>query len=141
MLILESTSLCPLEHIEFFPRFPFLCELAIERWRIEMVEDSVSPVHRSAERVCHCCIYVLLIKIYFLVQFMCILNTNIESMDVFNCLYMVDYIIARIALTHLYISCVLCLLLLRENCNCNCIGKSQWGSTSTVQKRVQSYVP
>ena len=79
-----------------FPILPFLCELAIERWRIEVVEaqveDSVSPVPRSANRVCHYCIYVLLIKIYFPVQFMCILNTNIKSMDVFNCLYMVDYI-------------------------------------------------
>ena len=32
----------------FFPRFPFACELGIERWRIEVVEAqvgySVSPV-------------------------------------------------------------------------------------------------
>ena len=37
-LILESASLCPLEHFVFFPIFPFACELAIERWRIEVVE-------------------------------------------------------------------------------------------------------
>ena len=35
------------------------CELSIERWRIEVVEaqveDSVSPVHRCADRGCHLC--------------------------------------------------------------------------------------
>ena len=76
----------------FFSSLPLLCELAIERWRIEVVGDLVSPVRRSVVRVCHYCIFVLLIEIYFPVQFMCILNINIESMDVFNCLYMVDYI-------------------------------------------------
>ena len=86
----------PLEHIVFFPRFPLLCELAIERWRIEVVEaqveDSVSSVRRSANRVCHYCICVLLIEISFPVQYMCLLNMDIESMDVFTCLYMIDYI-------------------------------------------------
>ena len=80
----------------FFPNFPFLCEFSIKIWRIEVVEaqveDSVSPVHESADRVCHYCISDLLIEISFLVKFMCILNMDIESMDVFNCLYMVDYI-------------------------------------------------
>ena len=56
------------------------------------VEDSVSSVRRSADRVCHYHIYDLLIEIYFPVQFMCILNMNIESMDVFDFLYMIDYI-------------------------------------------------
>ena len=56
------------------------------------VEDLVSLVRRSADRVCHYCISDLLIEIYFPIQFMCILNMNIESMEVFNCLYMVDYI-------------------------------------------------
>ena len=76
--------------------FPFACELSIERWRIEVVEaqvgDLVSLVRRSADKVCHYCIFDLLIEISFPVQFMCILNMNIESMDVFNCLYMVGYI-------------------------------------------------
>ena len=71
----------------FFPIFPLLCEFAIERWRIEVVEaqveDSVSPVRISADKVCHYCISDLLIEISFPVQFMCILNMNIESMDVF----------------------------------------------------------
>ena len=57
------------------------------------VEDSVSLVRRSADIVCHYCISDLLIEISFLVQFMCILNMNIESMDVFNCLYMVEYML------------------------------------------------
>ena len=56
------------------------------------VEDSVSLVRRSPDRVCHYCISVLLIEISFPVQYMCILNMNIESMDVFTCLYMIDYI-------------------------------------------------
>ena len=55
-LILESTSLCPLEHFVFFPRLYFACELAIERWRIKVVEarvgDSVSPVRKCAVRGC-----------------------------------------------------------------------------------------
>ena len=80
----------------FFPIFPLLCEIAIERWRIEVVEaqveDSVSLVRRSADRVCHYCIFDLLIEISFPVQFMCILNMNIESMDLFTCLYMIEYI-------------------------------------------------
>ena len=45
----------PLEHIVFFLGFPLLCELAIERWRIEVVEDSFSLVHRCANRGCHYC--------------------------------------------------------------------------------------
>ena len=56
------------------------------------VEDSVYLVCRSVDRVCHYCISDLLIEIYFPVQFMCILNMNIQSMDVFNCLYIIDYI-------------------------------------------------
>ena len=76
----------------FFPSLPLLCDLVIERWRIEVVEDSVSLVPRSADRVCHYCISDLLIEISFPIQFMCIFNMSIESMDVFNCLYMVGYI-------------------------------------------------
>ena len=80
----------------FFPIFPLLCELAIEIWRIEVVEaqveDSVSPVRKSAGRVCRYCISNLLIEMSFLVQYMCILNMNIESMDVFTLLYIIDYI-------------------------------------------------
>ena len=95
-LYLSLHPFVPLEHIVFFPSFHFLCELAIERWRIEVVEaqveDLVSLVRRSADRVFHYCIYDLLIEISFFVQFMCILNMNIESMDVFDCLYMIDYI-------------------------------------------------
>ena len=57
------------------------------------MEDSVSTVRRSAERFFHYCISDLLIEISFLVQFMCILNMNIESMDVFNFLYIVEYML------------------------------------------------
>ena len=67
-----------------------------------MVEDLVSLVHRSADRVCHYCISDLLIEISFLVKFMCILNMDIESMDVFNCLYMISYIFYSSANTFIY---------------------------------------
>ena len=78
------------------PKLTFASEISIERWRIEVVEaqveDSVSPVRRSADKVCHYCISNLLIEMSFPVQFMGILNMNIESMNAFNFLYMVDYI-------------------------------------------------
>ena len=94
--MLEFASLCPLEHFGVLPKLSFSYEIAIERWKIEVVEaqveDSVSPIRRNADRVCHYRIYVLLIEIYFPIQYMCILNMNIESVDVFNCLYMIDYI-------------------------------------------------
>ena len=50
-----------------FPSLPLLCELAIERWRIEVVEaqveDLVSTVRRSADKFCHYCISDLFIEI------------------------------------------------------------------------------
>ena len=64
-LILEFSSLCPLEHFVFFPNLPFACELDIERWRIEVVEaqvgDLVSPNHRHAVRGC---IYLVISDLY-----------------------------------------------------------------------------
>ena len=36
--ILESASLCPFGAICVLPKIYFACELAIERWRIEVVE-------------------------------------------------------------------------------------------------------
>ena len=72
-LILESASLCPLEHFVFFPSLPFSCEIAIYRWRIEVVEahvgDSISPIRRHADRGCHYCnLYFISIEISFPVQ-------------------------------------------------------------------------
>ena len=67
------------------------------------MEDSVSLVLRSADEVCHYCISDLLIEISFPVQFMCILNMNIESMDVFTYLNMIDYICYSISNTFIYI--------------------------------------
>ena len=72
-LILESASLCPLEHFVFFPKFPFACEIDIKRWRIEVVEapvgDSVSLIRRCADRGCHYCnLCFISIEISFLVQ-------------------------------------------------------------------------
>ena len=67
-LCLSQHPFVPLEHIVMlFPRFPFLCELAIEICRIEVVEaqveDLASPVRKSADRVCHYYISHLLIEI------------------------------------------------------------------------------
>ena len=56
------------------------------------VEDSVSPVRRSANIVCQYCISDLLYRNIFSYPIHVHLNMNIESMDVFTCLYMVDYI-------------------------------------------------
>ena len=53
--ILESASLCPFGELCVLPKISFACELAIERWRIEVVEDLVSLVHRHTYRGCHLC--------------------------------------------------------------------------------------
>ena len=49
----------------FFPTLPFSCELAIKRWRIEVVEaqvgDLVSPVRRHAVKGC---IYLVIFDLY-----------------------------------------------------------------------------
>ena len=80
-LCLSLHPFVPWSTFVFFPSFPFACELTIERWRIEVVEaqveDSIFLVPKSADRVCHCCISVLLIEIYFLDQYIYILNMNI----------------------------------------------------------------
>ena len=59
LLILESASLCTFGALCVLPKLAFYCELAIKRWRIEVVEaqveDSVSPVCRRADRGCHLC--------------------------------------------------------------------------------------
>ena len=59
LLILESASLCPFGALCVLPNLAFACELAIERWRVKVVEaqveDSVSTVHRHADRGCHLC--------------------------------------------------------------------------------------
>ena len=57
--ILEFVSLCPFGALFFLPNISFSCELVIERWRIEVVEaqveNSVSLVHRGADRGSHSC--------------------------------------------------------------------------------------
>ena len=59
LLILDSTSLCPFGELCVLPKLAFACDLAIERWRIEVVEaqveDSVSPVRKRFDRGCHFC--------------------------------------------------------------------------------------
>ena len=62
LLILESASLCPFEALCVLPKLAFSCELAIERWRIQVVEaqveDSVSLFRRGAERGFHSYFYL-----------------------------------------------------------------------------------
>ena len=72
-LCLSLHPFVPWSTFVFFPSFPFACELAIERWRIEVVEaqvgDSVSPVRRRSIRGCiYCNLWFILIEISFPVQ-------------------------------------------------------------------------
>ena len=72
-LYLSLHPFVPWSTFVFFPSFPFACEFAIERWRIEVVEaqvgDSGSPIHRHADRGClYCNLCFILIEIYFCVQ-------------------------------------------------------------------------
>ena len=58
-LCLSLHPFVPWSTLVFFPSFYFSCEIAIERWRIEVVEaqvgDSVSLICRRADRGCiHC---------------------------------------------------------------------------------------
>ena len=59
LLILESASLCPCGSLCVLPSLVFSCKLAIETWRIEVVEarveESVSSVHGHADRGCPLC--------------------------------------------------------------------------------------
>ena len=59
LLILESTSLCPLGALFVLPKISFSCDISIERCWIEVVEaqveDSVSSIRRCADRGCHSC--------------------------------------------------------------------------------------
>ena len=58
-LYLSLHPFVPCTTFVFFPSFPFSCELAIERWRIGLVEaqvgDSVSSICRHADKGCHSC--------------------------------------------------------------------------------------
>ena len=58
-LILQSASFCPFGALCVIPNISFAYDISIERWRIEVVEDevedSISPVHRRADRGCHSC--------------------------------------------------------------------------------------
>ena len=61
-LCLSLHPFVPWSTLLFFPGLPFACELAIERWRIEVVEaqvgDSVSPIRKCSNRGCiHCNIW------------------------------------------------------------------------------------
>ena len=59
LLILEFASFCTFGALCVLPKLAFAYELAIERWRIEVVEaqveDSVSLVGRHANKGCHLC--------------------------------------------------------------------------------------
>ena len=56
------------------------------------VENSISPVGRSADRGCHYCISDFINTNIFSCPIYVHLNMNIESMDVFNCLYIIEYV-------------------------------------------------
>ena len=96
LLILESASLCPFGALCVLPKLEFSCELAIKRWMIEVMEAqvdySVSSVRRSADRGCHYCIFDFINRNIFSCPIYMHLNMNNESMDVFNFLYIIEYI-------------------------------------------------
>ena len=80
----------------FFPSFPFACELAIERWRIEVAEaqvgDSISLIRRRVDRGCiHCNLQFYINRNIFSCPMMYVWM-NILSMEHFKCLYVIDYI-------------------------------------------------
>ena len=56
---LDSTSLCPYAALCVIPNISLAYELAIEIWRVEVVdaqvEDYVSLVRRRDDRGCHLC--------------------------------------------------------------------------------------
>ena len=63
---------------------------------------------------------------------------NIESMDAFKCLYVIDYICQSRSNTIIQHACLVCLLLREKIANTSGIGKAQWGSTSTIRNKVFS---
>ena len=96
LLILESASLCLFGALFVLPKIAFACELAIEGWRIEVVEaqvqDSVSPIHRHADRGCiHCNLWFHINRNIFSCPMMYVWMI-ILSMDDSKCVYIVDYI-------------------------------------------------
>ena len=95
-LYLSLHPFVPWSTFVFFPRFPFACDISIERWRIEVVEaqvgDSVSSIHRHVDRGCiHCNLWFYIIRNIFSCPIVYIWM-NIWSMDDFKCLYVIDYI-------------------------------------------------
>ena len=56
LFILESASLCPFGALSVLPKIAFACELAIERWRIEVVEDVDVFVTSKCIHLCILCI-------------------------------------------------------------------------------------
>ena len=85
----------------FFPSFPFSRELAIERWRIEVVEaqvgDSVSPIRRRDDRGCiHCNLLFYINRNIFscpiMYVWMNILSMGWFQMFIHCWLYMLEYI-------------------------------------------------
>ena len=72
MHILESASLCLFGALCVLPKLAISCELAIKRWRIEVVEaqveDSVSQFIDMPTEVVTIVISDLLIELYFPVQ-------------------------------------------------------------------------
>ena len=84
-LYLSLHPFVPLEHIVLlFPSFPLICELSIEIWRIEVVEDLVSSFWRCADKVCHCSIYVLLIEI----SISCSIHVHKYDYCIHGCIYL-----------------------------------------------------
>ena len=118
LLVLDFASLCPLEHLVFFPILCFFVSLLSRygglRWWRPMWRTQFFRFVDVPTEVATYVISDLLNRNIFSCPMICI-QMNIESMDVFNCLCIIDYI-CRVGLTLYYIACFPCLLLLRVNC-------------------------
>ena len=95
-LCLSLHPFVPWSTFVFFPSLSFACELAIERWRIEVVKaqvgDSISLIRRRADRGCiHCNLWFYINRNIFSCPIMYVWM-NISSMGDFKCLYIVGYI-------------------------------------------------
>ena len=95
-LVLESASLCPLEHFGVLPKLSFClwaCYQEMEDWGGGgPSRGSVSPICRCADRGCiHCNLWFYINRNIFSCPIMYVWM-NILSLDDFQCLYIVDYI-------------------------------------------------
>ena len=91
-LCLRLHPLCPLKHFCVLPNISFCLWACYREMEEAQVGDSVSPIRRCTDRGCiHCNLWFYINRNIFSYPIMCVWM-NILSIDVFKCLYIVDYI-------------------------------------------------